>query len=59
MDIGQALNLWASCDGEHDCNRCPLHNGDPDVYSVCDLFNEAHLTLEAQGTAPIMLVHLN
>lgn len=49
MDIGQALAYWAACDGERDCEKCPLFDPNPDNFSVCNLFSEAHMILDAQG----------
>jgi hypothetical protein len=54
MDIGQALNLWVQCDG--DCEKCPLYDADPETFSVCNLFSEAHMILEAKVT---MWLHMN
>lgn len=59
MDIAQAFLHWCQCDGEQDCGKCPLHNPDPDVYSICDLFNEAALTLEEKGKHYMTTVYTN
>jgi len=59
MDIAQAFILWCNCDGEQDCGKCALHDPDPDVYSICDLFNEAACILENKGQQHTMMVYRN
>ena len=59
MDIAHAFIRWCECDGEQDCDQCPLHDPDPDVYSICDLFNEAANILENKGQCRTMTVYTN
>ena len=57
MDLMSAIKIWADCDGERDCEKCPLYDPNPDEYSVCNLLSEAWQTLE--GKRLIIPVYLN
>lgn len=59
MDIAHAFVHWCNCDGEQKCGQCPLHDPDPDVFSICDCFNEAAVALENKARNEPLVMYKN
>lgn len=53
----QAIKVWADCDGNRDCRKCPLFDPDPEAFSVCNLLSEAWEALESKKFATFLYMN--